>query len=533
MKTTRLLQAGTSWNLVRHLRGLLGEPTYLEELAIYLRDQDDFKITITREHLELVWNDDTGTTPGRLGTPRQRLFMDPASLKTKLLFLARMKGNTGHISVVPILRFRNEELGTTFDIRPQSSVGETVAISVPDHVARDAELLAGHDAFVAANVAGFVTDDLAGRISALEPVVEEFIDLDSSDRGLLNSKILDFCKRNGIVGVKAGATYRSTLEGRSNDYSFLEQLFRELTRVELLARHSHCEVPGNYTISIIIPCYNAENTIERTLASIASQAVPEGLFANIEVLLIDDASRLPLRDVLTMEDYPFRCEVLTLSKNHGVSHARHLGVMHATGSVLMFLDADVLLSAHYLSDHLARNAMIGHAVFVSFKENVSSDDDRITTARIAAGLPLPAYRRDLRIQKTVVAGAVGNYEVARDREFTILEDSNFFKDFGSRVFGVYDLSCMVTGHNFTLRRSTALAVDPFIPEFRDSGWGMEDVVLGLKALARGCYIIPVLSAGVYHIDHAPRSGSEEAKRAEYRANTRRVEALLDRPVVES
>ena len=42
-----------------------------------------------------------------------------------------------------------------------------------------------------------------------------------------------------------------------------------------------------YNISVIIPCYNVEKTIERAVTSIINQTIG---FNNIELILYDDAS---------------------------------------------------------------------------------------------------------------------------------------------------------------------------------------------------------------------------------------------------
>lgn len=529
MKRTYLLKKGTAWDLVRALRDQLGDPTYVEELALYLRDDEDFRVSLTREQMEWVWTDATGIVPGLHGGTRQRIFMGTGSLKNKLLFVARHLGARAHISIVPMLRFTDNASGVRFEVRPESSVGENVAITVPARVLGSEEANRIHEAFVNDYVHPYLSDDdLAERTEALNPKLENFIDFDMGARGVLHPRILDFCKKNGMVSIKDGTTLGDVLHSKSNDYSFYEVLFRELTGVELLSRHDHCDIPAGQAckLSVIIPCYNAERTIHRTLASMAAQELPPAYVESIEVILVDDNSSVPVRDVVDMEAYPFKVECLSMSNNHGVCHAREVGVAHAAGDILLFVDADVLLSRNYVADHVARNAVVGNAVFVSFKENVGSGDPRISDQSVQEGLDLPNYQKDLRIQKNVKAGAIGSYEVSKEHEVTILEDSNFFKDFSSRVFGVYDLSCMITGHNFSMRRETAEAIKPFPREFRNRGWGMEDVALGLKALAGGCYIIPVLSCGVFHIDHEPRSGSEEKKRAEYAENTKLIEEML-------
>jgi hypothetical protein len=46
-------------------------------------------------------------------------------------------------------------------------------------------------------------------------------------------------------------------------------------------------------------------------------------------------------------------------------------------------------------------------------------------------------------------------------------------------------------------------------------------------VSAGNFIIPVLSSGVLHVDHPPRSGSLEAKERELKSNIELLERLLD------
>jgi glycosyltransferase involved in cell wall biosynthesis len=293
--------------------------------------------------------------------------------------------------------------------------------------------------------------------------------------------------------------------------------------------NEHCSLPKNTkkkNISIIIPAYNSDSTINKVLSSIKWQKIECNYFKYIEVIIIDDNSINEVSKCIKIDDYPFKIQIIRLNNNHGLSHARQLGVTHASGDILFFLDSDVILSEYYLSDHLVRNIIINNAVFVSFKENVSKDDSKISDISIKNGLKLPKYSKDLRIHKTVNQNAIGSYTVNKELELNILEDTNYFKDFyGSRIFGVYDLSCMTTGHNFSIKRNLVLQSSPFSKKFK--GWGMEDVYSGLKMISNGNYIIPILSSGVYHIDHPPRSGSDEKKKEEYTKNTEIINQMLD------
>lgn len=88
--------------------------------------------------------------------------------------------------------------------------------------------------------------------------------------------------------------------------------------------------------SIIIPCFNAENTIADTLASIIAQT-----HANWEVICVDDGSTDSTPMLITtaaQQDPRIR---LVRNPGKGPSDARNSGVLdHANGRLIAFCDAD-------------------------------------------------------------------------------------------------------------------------------------------------------------------------------------------------
>ena len=89
------------------------------------------------------------------------------------------------------------------------------------------------------------------------------------------------------------------------------------------------------TISIIVPVYNAEKTLERCVRSLMAQT-----YGNIEILLVNDGSR---------DQSPAICQrfaqedgrIRVIDKpNGGVSSARNAGLDAARGEYLMFCDSD-------------------------------------------------------------------------------------------------------------------------------------------------------------------------------------------------
>lgn len=88
-------------------------------------------------------------------------------------------------------------------------------------------------------------------------------------------------------------------------------------------------------LSVIIPIYNCERTLENCVDSIVNQT-----YSNLEILLVNDGSTdksLELCNAYAQKD----ARVIVLSQtNQGASAARKLGMDKASGDYIAFVDAD-------------------------------------------------------------------------------------------------------------------------------------------------------------------------------------------------
>lgn len=91
----------------------------------------------------------------------------------------------------------------------------------------------------------------------------------------------------------------------------------------------------NPLISIIIPCYNSELTIQKCIISACNQT-----YQNLEILIIDDGSKDKTSDIVRkfQENDP-RINYI-YKNNSGVSNTRNLGIKKSKGEFLLFLDSD-------------------------------------------------------------------------------------------------------------------------------------------------------------------------------------------------
>lgn len=91
-------------------------------------------------------------------------------------------------------------------------------------------------------------------------------------------------------------------------------------------------------ISIVIPVYNAEKTLERCTKSILNQT-----YTNIEVIFINDGSLDNSGHILKhFEKLDNRIRYISL-KNGGVSRTRNIGISQAKGKYIAFVDADDII----------------------------------------------------------------------------------------------------------------------------------------------------------------------------------------------
>lgn len=95
------------------------------------------------------------------------------------------------------------------------------------------------------------------------------------------------------------------------------------------------------TLSIIVPCYNEQESLPRFYEAISAAAdgLPELKF---ELLFVDDGSRDGTLDVLkSLRERDDRVRFLSFSRNFGKEAALLAGFEHCTGDLVAVMDADL------------------------------------------------------------------------------------------------------------------------------------------------------------------------------------------------
>lgn len=135
--------------------------------------------------------------------------------------------------------------------------------------------------------------------------------------------------------------------------------------------------------SIVIPVYNVKDYLEKCVQSVLAQGC-----ADYEIILVDDGSTdgsSALCDILAAH-HPERIRVIH-KPNGGLGDARNVGLEHALGEYLVFLDSDDYIDPSMLEE-LSQQVDKTHADIITFGFAVDNNGD---TSQIIID-PLPEDR---------------------------------------------------------------------------------------------------------------------------------------------
>lgn len=92
----------------------------------------------------------------------------------------------------------------------------------------------------------------------------------------------------------------------------------------------------NYTLTIVIPCYNERENIITIVEKILKTPI-----LNKEIIVVDDMSTDGTREILEQKVKPLVSKIVYHKQNGGKGAALKTGFAHATGDMVIIQDADL------------------------------------------------------------------------------------------------------------------------------------------------------------------------------------------------
>jgi glycosyltransferase involved in cell wall biosynthesis len=97
-------------------------------------------------------------------------------------------------------------------------------------------------------------------------------------------------------------------------------------------------------LSVVVPCYNEEEIINKTietLTSLCRSFVDEGLIRDYELIFVDDGSTDKTMDILKGHLFVNNVKIVSFRRNFGHQAALVAGVKYAKGEAVVTIDADL------------------------------------------------------------------------------------------------------------------------------------------------------------------------------------------------
>lgn len=194
----------------------------------------------------------------------------------------------------------------------------------------------------------------------------------------------------------------------------------------------------NRSISVIVPIYNAEQTLPACIDSILQQSC-----CDFELLLIDDGSTDCSPGIA--DDYASRYEFITAvhQQNRGVSAARNCGLSLARGKYVVFVDADDWVDKDYLSSFMRHakfaDICIGNMVLVYSETRktvhplstqlFSTHDEMLRFLLTLFPLDLPISACNCLLRRSVIEES----QLRFDEQIRVCEDTEFIFRYLSHI----------------------------------------------------------------------------------------------------
>ncbi len=134
---------------------------------------------------------------------------------------------------------------------------------------------------------------------------------------------------------------------------------------------------GDVRVSVVMPVFNAEKTMRRSIESVLGQSFP-----SLELVAVDDGSTDAsvgiLRDYAAADP---RVRLIRQDRNGGVAAARNAGVAAASGSHVAFLDSDDWWHFRKLELQLQQMDAAGALVSYASYQRMAEDGRKLSIVR--------------------------------------------------------------------------------------------------------------------------------------------------------
>ena len=195
-------------------------------------------------------------------------------------------------------------------------------------------------------------------------------------------------------------------------------------------------------VSVIVPVYNVEKYIERCLTSLYEQSMQD-----IEVILVDDLgtdrSMDIVRQFIDTHALTERWHIVTAPCNHGPGAARNIGIRHATGEYIAFVDSDDWIEVPMLQTL--------YETAIQYDADISSSaavlDYPDNTHRLMTNPHIGSGEVSVQARKYLLRHFVSNFTTMLFRREWLIANDLYFPEANSGEDSCFMAQCYLLAHS--------------------------------------------------------------------------------------
>lgn len=248
-------------------------------------------------------------------------------------------------------------------------------------------------------------------------------------------------------------------------------------------------------ISVIIPTRNKPEYLFVTLFSFCLQALPHNQFEVLVICNGENEESSQLNSYWSQIEWPFILRVFNLQTGN-LSNARNVGINHAQGKYLVFVDDDCPVTENFLKNHLQsqidtkNNYVIGYTIGINAQSYLEIIKEKLINNKQEEIL----FNND--VAKTLK-------ELSENKtSFLLSRMANaYLKNFSEPTISLhFPHWILFVARNLSIAKNKMQLFDS---EFQ--GWGLEDWELGYRLYKSGIRTLVNQQCINYHLNHSSSS----------------------------
>ncbi|WP_257349090.1 glycosyltransferase family 2 protein [Pseudalkalibacillus decolorationis] len=287
--------------------------------------------------------------------------------------------------------------------------------------------------------------------------------------------------------------------------------------------HAH---RSTFEISIIIPTFNKFPQVLFTLFSLEKQNFD---LSRVEVILIDDGSTDSTGIIPDHYLFPFELKYIKCDKNIGRPAARNVGIRNAQGKILIFLDAEIIVSPEFLNIHYThhqenQNLVVTGVMTIKALYSVLFPDFSTNQLNQAALLikNLPEYKTKYEVFQKQHAKTflLDRIDIHSGKYIGLAHTTPYEKFYRNVIISNYGFDLQGYRIPWQLFGTGHVSVPKWMINqvglFKEySGYGWDDCEMGYRLYKNGATFISDENLLSYHQEHPVSAGNDNQSKQNY------------------